>query len=253
MLMHLLSGGRLRMPRHIYYPGTPAEDWFEMPVSCALFRHKQGIALFDTGCHPDAAIDGKARWGDHALYSEPIFDSQDAVIGQLGVIGLSAADIDVVICSHLHYDHCGCNAFFTGATIICHANELAAARAVNAVPMGYLRNDWDVGQAIQTIQGDHDVFGDGRLTLMPLPGHTPGSIGAHAVLDRSGTFLLASDAAPVEASLRQRYAPANTVDVDLYLSSLDTISEYERDGAKVLFGHDDAQWRQVRKGADCYD
>jgi glyoxylase-like metal-dependent hydrolase (beta-lactamase superfamily II) len=251
--MHLLSGGRLRMPRHIYYPDAPADIWFEMPVSCALFRHGQGNALFDTGCHPDAARDGEARWGAHARYSEPIFAPQDAVIGQLSLVGLAAADIDLVICSHLHYDHCGCNAFFTNATVLCHAQELEAARAADAAAMGYLREDWDVGQAMQAIQGDHDVFGDGRLTLIPLPGHTPGSIGAHAVLDRSGPFLLASDAAPVEASLRQRYAPGNTVDIARYLASLDIIADYERDDTTVLFGHDDAQWNMVRKGADGYD
>ena len=88
-----------------------------------------------------------------------------------------------MICSHLHYDHCGCNTFFTRATVICHAKELEAAQASDAIPMGYLREDWDTGQIIQAIHGEHDVFGDGRLTLIPLPGHTPGSIGAHAVLD----------------------------------------------------------------------
>jgi len=251
--MHLLSGGRLRMPRHIYYPDAPHEEWFEMPVSCALFKHKQGNALFDTGCHPDAAINGEARWGDHARYSEPIFNPQDAVISQLPATGLAADDIDLVICSHLHYDHCGCNAFFTRATVICHAKELEAARAADAIPMGYLREDWDIGQPIQAINGEHDMFGDGRLTLILLPGHTPGSIGAHAVLDRSGSFLLASDAAPVEASLRQRYAPSNTVDVDQYLTSLNVIAQHERDGATLLFGHDDAQWRQLRTGVDGYD
>jgi len=251
--MHLLSGGRLRMPRHIYYPDAADGEWFAMPVSCALFRHTQGNALFDTGCHPNAAIDGETRWGNHARYSEPIFNPEDAVISQLAATGLIADHIDLVICSHLHYDHCGCNVFFTRATVICHAKELEAAQASDAIPMGYLREDWDTEQTIQAIHGEHDVFGDGRLTLIPLPGHTPGSIGAHAVLDRSGAFLLASDAAPVEASLRQRYAPSNTVDVDQYLTSLNVIAQHERDGATLLFGHDDAQWRQLRTGVDGYD
>ena len=241
------------MPRQIYYPDAAADEWFEMPVSSALFRHAQGNALFDTGCHPDAAIDGAARWGAHARYSEPIFTPEEAVTHQLAQAGLVAGDIDLVICSHLHYDHCGCNAFFTNATMICHARELEAAQAPDAFAMGYLRADWDMGQPIRPIAGDHDVFGDGRLTLVPLPGHTPGSIGAHAVLDRAGAFLLASDAAPVEASLRGGYAPANTVDADLYLASLATIAEIERAGATILFGHDDAQWRTLKTGAACYD
>ena len=47
MRMHLLSGGRLSMPRAVYYPEARSEEWFEMPVSCALFRHPQGVAQFD--------------------------------------------------------------------------------------------------------------------------------------------------------------------------------------------------------------
>jgi N-acyl homoserine lactone hydrolase len=136
---------------------------------------------------------------------------------------------------------------------MCHARELEAARAPRADAVGYLRNDWDLGVPIATFDGQHDVFGDGRLTLIPVPGHTPGMTAAHAVLDRDGAFLLASDAVPVSASLRKRYAPRNTRDVDQYLRSLDEISRLERGGAMVLFGHDDAQWRRVRRGADAYE
>jgi glyoxylase-like metal-dependent hydrolase (beta-lactamase superfamily II) len=254
MKMHLLSGGRLSMQRSVYYPDAEPGEWFEMPVSCALFRHRQGIALFDTGCHPDAADRAAERWGAEAAdYSKPIFRREDAVIGQLPLTGLAAQDVDLVICSHLHYDHCGCNVFFDRATVICHTKELAAARAEDAEAQGILRSDWDVGLPIQTIDGAHDVFGDGRLTLIPLPGHTPGSMGAHAVLDRSGSFLLASDAAPVAASLIQRTVPTNTWQPTLYLASLEEIARHAEQGATVIFGHDDAQWRSLRTGADFYD
>jgi N-acyl homoserine lactone hydrolase len=251
--MHLLSGGRLSMRRRIYYPDAGKGETFELPVSCALFRHPQGNALFDTGCHPDAAVDGAARWGAAARYSPPIFNTEDAVVHQLPAAGLSADDIDVVLCSHLHYDHCGCNAFFKRATVILHAKELAAARAADAEAMGYLRNDWDVGARIETVEAAFDVFGDGRLTLLPAPGHTPGMMIAHAVLDRSGAFVLASDAVPVADCLSRRYAPQNTVDEGLFLRSIDEIVRLQDGGAHVLFGHDDAQWSRLRKGADHYD
>jgi glyoxylase-like metal-dependent hydrolase (beta-lactamase superfamily II) len=252
MRMHLLSGGRLQMPRRVYFPDAVGREMFDLPVSCALFRHAQGNALFDTGCHPDAAVDADARWGLNAAYSPPVFAPEDAVIGQLHLAGLQASDVDLVICSHLHYDHCGCNAFFDRATMICHARELDAARAKNAVPQGYHANDWDVGLPIETINGEHDVFGDGRLTLIPLPGHTPGMMGAHVVLDRDGVFLVASDAVPIAVSLHQRFVPVNTVDRDLFLESLDRVAGFERDGATILFGHDDAQWRSLRTGPEFY-
>ena len=51
----------------------------------------------------------------------------DDVITGLNGIGLEPDDIDVVICSHLHPDHCGCNAFFRKATAMVHARELEAA------------------------------------------------------------------------------------------------------------------------------
>ena len=241
------------MRRDVYYPEAVRDETFEMPVSCALLKHAQGNVLFDTGCHPDAAVDGEARWGAAARYCEPIFAPEDAVVHQLPAAGLTADDIDVVVCSHLHFDHCGCNAFFRNATVICHALELEAARTRNAVAMGYHRNDWDFAEPIETIDRQHDVFGDGRLTLVPMPGHTPGMMVAIAALDRSGAFLLASDAVPVGASLRRRYAPKNTVDVDDCLASLEETTRLEKAGATVIFGHDDAQWTSLRKGAAFYD
>jgi N-acyl homoserine lactone hydrolase len=45
MRMYLLSGGGLSMPREVYYRDARIGDWFDMPVSCALFRHPQGVAL----------------------------------------------------------------------------------------------------------------------------------------------------------------------------------------------------------------
>jgi glyoxylase-like metal-dependent hydrolase (beta-lactamase superfamily II) len=126
-------------------------------------------------------------------------------------------------------------------------------RAEDAERQGFLRREWDVGTKVQAIDGEHDLFGDGRLTLIPLPGHTPGSMGARAVLDRSGSFLLASDAVPVAASLARRMAPRNTWNPALFLSSLDEIARHRDDGAMVLFGNDDAQWRAVRTGASYYD
>lgn len=251
--MHLLSGGRLSMPRAAYYPDARPEEWLDAPVSCALFLHAQGLALFDTGCHPDAAEDGKGRWGAEAEQIRPVFRREDAVVSQLSCAGVTAEDIDLVICSHLHFDHCGCNAFFHRATVICQALELAEARADGAERKGFLRREWDVGSTIHSIDGEHDVFGDGRLTLVPLPGHTRGSMGAHAVLDQSGSFLLASDAAPVEASLIHRTVPRSTRDPALYLASLAEIARHADDGSTVIFGHDEAQWRRIRTGAAHYD
>ena len=55
-------------------------------------------------------------------------------------------DIDIVVCSHLHPDHCGCNAFFKRATFAIHAKEVEAARAPGAEKSGYLATEWEQRQ-----------------------------------------------------------------------------------------------------------
>ena len=135
--------------------------------------------LFDTGCHPSVADDPQARWGGLAKIMTPIMPPGENVLTGLAAIGLSADDIDVVVCSHLHPDHCGCNAFFKRATVIVHATEIAAARAPNAERDGLSRRpNGIIRRRSMRSSGQRDVFGDGRIVLIPLPGHTPGSIGA---------------------------------------------------------------------------
>ena len=252
--MHLLSGGRLRLRRSLYAPQAARDELMEVPVLCALFKHAQGNVLFDTGCHPGVAEDAAARWGGLVKVMSPVFAAGDTVIHQLPSAGLVPGDIDVVVCSHLHPDHCGCNGFFPRATLICHAAELAAARQPDARQRyGYLREDWDTGAKIEAVDGQRDLFGDGRLTLLPAPGHTPCMLIARAALDREGVFLLASDAAPLAEVLAQRQAPRNSWDAPLALAALEEIARQQSAGAQVIYGHDEAQWRSIRKGAAFFD
>jgi glyoxylase-like metal-dependent hydrolase (beta-lactamase superfamily II) len=185
-------------------------------------------------------------------FMTPIMAPGDNVLTSLSCVGLSPDDIDVVVCSHLHPDHCGCNAFFKRATVMVHEKEVAAARKPDAVPMGYLATEWDFG-TIDQVSGERDVFGDGKIVLMPLPGHTPGSIGALVALDNSGTFLLAADTVSLRVTLDRNVAPRNTQDPQALLRSWEEVRRIEARGATVLCGHDAAQWDTLRKGADFYD
>jgi N-acyl homoserine lactone hydrolase len=253
MKMHFLEGGRLRMRRSIYFPGIGKEETIELPVHAALIRHKQGTVLFDSGCNPQAATDPQARWGGIAKVMTPIFAAEQTVIGQLETLGLKPDDIDVVICSHLHPDHCGCNEYFGRATILCHEAEVAAAKVEGAENQGYLRQEWDQPQGFQTFDAEHDVFGDGRIVLLPLPGHTPGMTAARISLEQDGTFVLASDAAPLQINIDTGMAPKNTWNMDLASAALVRLKEMRDKGATVISGHDDRQWQTLRKGMESYE
>jgi glyoxylase-like metal-dependent hydrolase (beta-lactamase superfamily II) len=251
--MHILCGGRLRMRRSVYLPGSDPGATIDLPVASVLLRHGQANVLFDSGCHPTVASGAAERWGAMAKFITPIMGPSDNVIAGLAAIGLGPQDIDLVVNSHFHPDHCGCNAYFSRATIIVHDRELEAARAPGAAGRGYVSAEWDHPQPMRAVGGEHDVFGDGRVVVVPLPGHTPGTIGALAALDRSGTFLLASDAVTLRASLDRDIVPRNTWNADAFLASLAEIRRIERAGATVVCGHDLAQWQGLRKGAECYE
>jgi N-acyl homoserine lactone hydrolase len=253
MKMHVLSGGRLRMKKSVYLPDADRSETIELPVSCFLLRHAQGNVLFDTGCHPSTETDPEARWGTMAKAMVPISASGENVISELHAIGYAPGDIDLVINSHFHSDHCGCNEFFRNASVICHANELAAANADGAEKVGYLPVDWKHPMPVETIEAQRDVFNDGRIVLVPVPGHTAGMTAALVSLDNAGQFLLASDAVPLRANLEHDINPRNTWNPELSSKSMTEIRRIQAQGAKVLYGHDEEQWKTLKKGSDFYD
>jgi N-acyl homoserine lactone hydrolase len=253
MKMHLLPCGRLRMRKSIFLPAAERSETIEIPVSSALLRHRQANVLFDTGCHPAVPDNPAARWGGLAKLMVPIMQPGEHVLTGLASLGLQPDDIDVVINSHLHPDHCGCNAFFRKATFLIHGDELAAARAPGSETAGYLAAEWEQPMPVDAVDGQRDVFSDGRIVLVPLPGHTPGSIGALARLDRSGTFLLAGDTVSLRETLDTGIIPRNTWNGEALAKSLQEVRKIEASGATILCSHDARQWDSMRKGADAYD
>lgn len=253
MKLNFLAAGRVRMKKSIYVAGADRSEMIDLPVSSALIRHKQGNLLFDTGCHPSVVDNVEERWGPLAKVMKPLMSANETLLPSLACVGLGADDIDVVVNSHFHPDHCGCNQFFRKATILAHAKEIEAAKAPAAEAAGYLRVDWDYGQPIEPVNGERDVFGDSSVVLVPLPGHTPGSIGAMVRLDRDGQFLLASDAVSLRRNLDADTPPRNTWNIEEQLKTFGEVRRIEKAGATVICGHDDEQWQGLRKGNDGYE
>jgi glyoxylase-like metal-dependent hydrolase (beta-lactamase superfamily II) len=253
MKMNILNGGLLRMKRSVYFPEAEKHEMIDLPVSSVLLRHSQGNVLFDTGCHPQALLDPSSRWGSMAKALQPVGNPEDHVLNDLSKLGLHADDIDVVINSHFHSDHCGCNQFFRKATILCHRKELEAAQSENAIQMGYFEDDWCHTQPIHSFDQEHDVFGDQSLCLMPLPGHTPGTLGAFVTTRRSGSFLLVADALAIQKNYEHEIFPKNTWNPNVALQSLREVQKIEQQGATIIFGHDLQQWHGLKKGVLSYE
>ncbi len=108
---------------------------------------------------------------------------------ELARFGLETTDVNLVVNSHLHFDHCGNNRLFKDAEIFVQASELSIARST-----GYTVTEWfDYGGArLNTVSGDMEI--SAGIRLIPTPGHTPGHQSV-LVETASGDILIAAQAA----------------------------------------------------------
>ena len=113
---------------------------------------------------------------------------------------------------------------------------------------GYLSQEWDLPVTIDAIGGERDLFGDGRIVLIPLPGHTPGTTGALVALESSGMFLLASDTVSLRATLDSDIVPRNTWNAEALKKSLAEVDRIEKSGARLSAATTPRNGRRCARG-----
>src|SRR5947209_9856216 len=125
-----------------------------MPVYVHVIDHPDARVLVDTGItelHPAVAdLDPRLR-----PLSKQNFD---------------LAGIDIVVNTHLHFDHCGGNHLFAGRPIYVQRQELDDARSQD----DYTIREWvdPPGVNYVAVDGEHELLPGVRL--VPAPGHTRG-------------------------------------------------------------------------------
>jgi len=159
-------------------------------VSCYLIRHGESYMLWDTGL---AKSDLGKPLVRNTTESEALSIS---IVDQLAKVGVRPQQVSLIGISHYHFDHTGQAADFPQAKLLMGKADLAMlrqpARAARAKPLA----PWiDGGAPVEEVEGDKDVFGDGSVVMLDLPGHTPGHHGLLVKLDGVGTVLLSGDVA----------------------------------------------------------
>src|ERR671925_1740741 len=218
-------------------PGTP----WTVPVSSYLVVHPQGRLLFDTGVHCQSITDPVGRMGEERARRIRIRSQVgDDVVSQLARAGLQPDDITHVVNSHLHFDHCGGNEFFPHATFLVQRPELEAARRPGFVP-SYSPSpiDFDHPLDYRMIDGEHDVFGDGTVILIPTYGHTPGHQSLLVRAGKEAQVVCASDACYTRENMDRDVLPKILWHAAIMRDSLAALRKL-RDGAgaTMFYGHD---------------
>lgn len=208
-----------------------------IPVLSYLIEHAKGRLVFDTGLHHDVRADAHGRLGGLAdIFATELPDGL-AVDERVG--GL-AEGVDLIVCSHLHFDHCGGNALLGDVPVLIQKAEWDAAHGGDPLA-GYLDVDVDTGQDVKLLDGEHDVFGDGSVVCLPTPGHTAGHQSLRVRTDQR-EIVLTGDACYFRETFETGKMPVFANDLDLQTRSLERLREMAAAGADLVFGHDAEQF-----------
>jgi N-acyl homoserine lactone hydrolase len=199
-------------------------DGREWPVHGFVVTHPGGAVLVDTGCGgPDEVLN------DWRVVNRSVADA-------LAGLDMTPADIDLVINTHLHFDHCGQNAVFSHAP--CYVQRTELDRAKRESPdlcdwFGFMNARWEL------LDGDIEILPG--LSAVATPGHTVGHQCVVVAADGQADLLI-GDAAYTPHQFAgppdEDVLPGQASNLVAWRGSLDRIRSLEPD--RVHFCHDTA-------------
>ena len=186
----------------------------QLTASCYLIRHADQYMIWDTG-YP-AAVAGTPPT-DRTV--------KVTLVDQLAQLKIKPEQINYVGISHYHGDHTGQAASFPQATLLIGQGDWDVLKGptpsgtTNAAPLKH----WLSGEGkSEPVAKDKDVFGDGSVVMLDMPGHTPGHHSLLVKLKEKGNVLLTGD----QAHFRENY-DSNGVPT-FNFNRADTIASFER-------------------------
>jgi glyoxylase-like metal-dependent hydrolase (beta-lactamase superfamily II) len=248
-----VSDGRFRLDGGMMFGVVPRVLWakrmapdeanrVELELNCLLVRGPGFTALIDTGLGTNLSDKEKDRvWG---------LEPGPRLLDNLASIGVQPEDVDLVVNTHLHIDHCGGNSVrrdgrlapaFPRARYVVQRREWEDAMAPNErTKTSYLpellKPIADAG-LLQLLDGEAQV--NEYLRCLPTPGHTPGH---QSVLLSAGDqrALFLGDVAPFAAHCeRLAWVPAiDVLPLETMESKRELLPRAADEGYLLIFYHE---------------
>lgn len=242
MKIYLLDNGTLMLDKSFATWNHNQGIEFRFPVYSLYIDHPDGKILIDTGF--------EKGWVERKLpFEKPTQTEDQQILNQLAKVGVKPEEIDIVVNSHLHFDHCSNNKLFPQATFYFSKSELRHAY----VPDPWERLGYDPElvampemktELLELGQFEYEVVSG--ITLIETPGHSAGHLSA---IIRPG-----GDAAPLVFPFDVAYTRHNLQDrvlmglhtdpADLLDSMIRIENIARRIGGKIFFSHDPDEYAE---------
>jgi 4-pyridoxolactonase len=248
--VYLLDNGTLAIDMSFVTWNHGHGKEYRFPVYAVYIEHPQARILLDTGF--DKA------WVDRVLpFEKPQQEPSQTLLAQLGLIGVKPDDIDIVVNSHLHFDHCSGNKLFPKATFVMTKEELRHAFVPETFErLGYDRDLIDMpGAKMQLLElNGYDYELVPGVTLIDTPGHSYGHLSVVVRLGSRPAMIFAGDVAWTRENLEHRQLMSLHVEPrQLQHSMMKLQNIAERLGGEIYYPHDAGEYNTYRKAPEHYE
>ncbi|WP_427913376.1 N-acyl homoserine lactonase family protein [Ramlibacter sp. MMS24-I3-19] len=194
--------------------------------SCYVVRHGDDYMVWDTGYAPGSNP------------SAPTVSLGE----QLARLNIKPEQVKYVGISHFHADHTGQLNAVPGATLLIGDREwaaLTAAKPMQGANVPGFAHWISGGGKVEPQAADKDVFGDGTVTILRTPGHTPGHQALLVRLKDKGPVLLSGDAAHFHENYDNDGVPGFNYDRSETLASMNRLKQIQKNlKATMIIQHD---------------
>ncbi|WP_054007816.1 MBL fold metallo-hydrolase [Cypionkella psychrotolerans] len=207
------------------------------------------LVLIDTGFPAKYVADAEAATAEDSLGSFGRvlrITPENTSEAQLAKLGLTTADVTLMIQSHTHIDHVGDMDGFPGVPIL-------IAKAERDLPRPLY---WSGKQAMEWPARDYPLVTEDfslatGFEVLLCPGHAPGQLAFMVNLPDTGWVLLTSDAISRAAEIDEGFAGSWDVPLAVHHGARIMQLARERD-AFVIYGHSPQQWPSLRKSPNWF-
>lgn len=222
-------------------PGVNVGKPIELSDTCTLIKHGSQWLLWDTG-FPDALADRPTD-----LPFGRVMRTKK-LAAQLAELDVKPADVTYVAVSHTHGDHVGNVDMFPASMLLIQKAEVDWAFAEGKQP------PFKKERPMKLLSGDLDVFGDGSVTILSTPGHTPGHQSLLVHLGKTGWIVLTGDAAHFKDNWDNDRVPGFNTSAEQTHASHARLAKIVADKKAALWiNHDLPTFESLKHSPQFYD